>query len=169
MWVNTPSSSLDMPDAIEWQKDGLTTNQPLGRPGSGRTTPSAIPRDMSCVRGKVVSGRADFGLWIERLGSFYEQKTGMRLYPGTLNVELPSPYSLPRDVIRLEANEYGGRVSVSIVPCRIFNRKAFLLRTDQNEQGTGHHPRNVVEIATDIRLRDAYQLRDRDVVEIEFL
>jgi hypothetical protein len=134
----------------------------------GRTTSSAIPMGMSCVRGKVVSGRADFGLWIERLSSFYEQKTGMRLYPGTLNVELPSPYSLPRDVIRLEANEYGGRVSVSIVPCRIFNRKAFLLRTDQNEQGTGHHPRNVVEIATDTRLRDAYQLRDGDVVEIEF-
>jgi len=100
------------------------------------------------------------------LSSFYEQKTGMRLYPGTLNVELPSPYSLPRDVIRLEANEYGGRVSVSIVPCRIFNRTAFLLRTDQNEQGKGHHPRN---IATDIRLRDAYQLKDGDMVEIEFL
>jgi riboflavin kinase len=124
---------------------------------------------MTCVRGKVVSGRADFGLWIERLSSFYERKTGMRLYPGTLNVELPSPYSLPRDVIRLEANEYGGRVSVSIVPCRIFDRKAFLLRTDQNEQGTGHHPRNVVEIATDIRLRDAYQLKDGDMVSIEFL
>lgn len=126
-------------------------------------------KDMPCLRGKVVSGRAAFGLWIERLSSFYEQKTGMRLYPGTLNVELPFLYSLPRDVMRLEANEYGGRVSVSIVPCRIFNRKAFLLRTDQNEQGTGHHPRNVVEIATDIRLRDAYQLKDGDVVEIEFL
>jgi riboflavin kinase len=121
---------------------------------------------MSCVR--VVSGRADFGLWIEHLSSFYEQKTGMRLYPGTLNVELPSPYSLPQNVIRLEANEYGGRVSVSIVPCRIFNRKAFLLRTDQNEQGTGHHPRTVIEIAPDIRLREAYQLQDGDVVDIEF-
>ena len=93
----------------------------------------------------------------------------MRLYPGTLNVELPSPYSLPENVIRLEANEYGGRVSVSIVPCRIFDRKAFLLRTDQNEQGAGHHPRNVVEIATDIRLRLAYHLKDGDIVEIEFL
>jgi riboflavin kinase len=50
-----------------------------------------------------------------------------------------------------------------------FNRKAFLLRTDQNEEGTGHHPQNVVEIATDIRLRDAYQLKDGDMVEIEFL
>jgi riboflavin kinase len=123
---------------------------------------------MSCVRGKVVSGRADFGHWIERLSSFYEEKTGMRLYPGTLNVELSSPYSLPTDVVRLEANEYGGSVSVSIVPCRIFGRRAFLLRTDQNERGTGHHPRNIIEIATDTRLRDTYQLRDGDWVEVEF-
>jgi riboflavin kinase len=123
---------------------------------------------MSCVRGKVVSGQSDFGLWIERLSSFYAEKTGMRLYPGTLNVELPYPYSLPPDVMRLEAYEYGGIVSVSIVPCRIFDRRAFLLRTDQSERGTGFHPRNIIEIAADIRLRDAYQLRDGDSVEVEF-
>jgi len=123
---------------------------------------------MSCLRGRVVSGQADFGIWIERLKSYYEQKTGMHLYPGTLNVELPSPYSLPPDVIRLEAREYGGRVSVSIVPCRIFDRRAFLLRTDQSEQGTGHHPRNIIEIATDVGLRDTYQLKDGDWVEIQF-
>ena len=102
------------------------------------------------------------------MSNFYERKTGMRFYPGTLNVELSRPYSLPPDVTRLEANEYGGSVSVSIVPCRIFDRRAFLLRTDQNEQGTGHHPRNIIEIATDIRLRDVYQLKDGDWVEIEF-
>ena len=72
--------------------------------------PSAISRDMSCVRGQVVTGRSDFGLWIERLSRFYEEKTGMRLYPGTLNLELSSPYSLPPDVMRLEAREYGGSV-----------------------------------------------------------
>jgi len=123
---------------------------------------------MSCVQGKVVSGLASFGVWIERLNRFYEEKTGSRLYPGTLNIELPFPYSLPADVIRLEASEYGGRVSVSIVPCQIFGRRAFLLRTDENESGTGHHPRNIIEIATDIRLRDAYHLQDGDWVEVEF-
>jgi riboflavin kinase, archaea type len=122
---------------------------------------------MALMRGKVVSGIGDFGRWIDRLNSLYEQKTGMRLYPGTLNVQLPSEYSLPRDVIRLEAAEYGGRASVSIVPCRIFNRQAFLLRTDQNEKGMGRHPRNIIEIATDVRMRDFYQLRDGDWVEIE--
>ncbi len=91
----------------------------------------------------------------------------MRFYPGALNVELTSADSLPPEVIRLEADEYGGRVSVSIVPCRIFDRKAFLLRTDQNERRTGHHPRNIVEVATDIRLRDAYQRQDGDWVEVE--
>jgi len=120
------------------------------------------------LRGTVVSGRSDFGFWIERLSSFYEQKTGMHLYPGTLNIELSVPYSLPVNALRLEGREYGGNVSVSIVPCRIFNRPAFLLRTDQNEEGTGHHPRNIIEIATDIRLRDAYRLRDGDRVEVEF-
>ena len=129
---------------------------------------SGIPKNMPRLRGKVVSGRADFGQWIERLSNFYEQKTGMRFYPGTLNVELPTEYSLPANVIRLEGDEYGGRVSVSMVPCRIFNRRAFLLRTDQNENGTGHHPQNIVEIATDVRLRDNYQLKDGDWVEIEF-
>jgi len=115
----------------------------------------------------VVSGLGNFGLWIDRLSTFYEQKTGMRLYPGTLNVELSSEYSIPTDVIRLEADEYGGRVSVNIVPCRMFDRRAFLLRTDQNEKGMGHHPRNIIEIAADVRLRDYYQLEDGDWVEIE--
>jgi riboflavin kinase len=123
---------------------------------------------MLCLRGKVVSGLADFAVWIERLSGLYELKTGMRLYPGTLNLELALPYSLPHDVIRLEAHEYGGSVSVSIVPCRVFGRPAFLLRTDQNEAGAGRHPRNIIEIATDVRLRDAYQLKDGDWVEIEF-
>jgi len=72
----------------------------------------------------VVSGRTNFGCWIERLNTFYAKKTGMRLYP--------APYSLPLNVMRLEANEYGGTVSVNIVPCQIFDRKAFLLRTDRN-------------------------------------
>lgn len=122
---------------------------------------------MPRVRGRVVSGCGNFGFWIERLHTLYARKTGMWLYPGTLNIELPAPYGLPSSVMRLEANEYGGNVAVNIVPCRIFDRQAFLLRTDQNEQGTGHHSRNIIEIAADVRLRDAYQLKDGDWVEVE--
>ena len=121
---------------------------------------------MPILKGVVVSGMGNFSYWLEKLESYYTQKTGMRLFPGTLNLRLDQPYSLPADVIRLEKEEYGGTVSVSMVPCRVFDRPAFLLRTDANETGRGHHPKNVIEIATDIKLRDLYHLRDGDEVEV---
>ena len=119
------------------------------------------------LRGSVTSGIGDFGIWIERLRDYYFQKTGMYLYPGTLNIVLDQEYTLPAQRIRLEKEEYSGRVSVNIVPCRIFGRRAFLLRTDANERGEGHHARNIVEIACDVRLRDAYGLSDGSIVEVE--
>lgn len=115
----------------------------------------------------------NFSYWIEKLQDHYLRKTGMRFYPGTLNVRLEEPYSLPEQVIRLEASEYGGTVSVSMVRCLIRfahgrdGRHAFLLRTDANEEERGHHPKTIVEIACDVRLRDFFQLHDGDVVEIE--
>jgi riboflavin kinase len=122
---------------------------------------------MATLRGKVVSGMGNFSFWIEKLSDHYERKTKMRLFPGTLNVELSEPYHLPEKTLRLEGEEYGGTVSVNLVPCRIMGRPAFLLRTDANEQERGHHPRTIIEIATDVKLRDHFQLRDGDAVEIE--
>ena len=119
------------------------------------------------LRGRVRSGRGDFGIWLARLKDHYRSKTGMLLFPGTLNVELPEPFSLPPDRIRLEAEEYGGRVSVNIVPCRVRGLPAFILRTDNNEAGTGHHPRTIVEVATNANLRETFGLKDGDLVEIE--
>ncbi len=130
------------------------------------------------LRGSVVSGMGNFSYWIEKLQEHYLQKTGMRFYPGTLNVRLDAPYSLPQRVIRLEASEYGGTVSVNMVPCviripspvvhgQVGGRQAFLLRTDANEEGRGHHPKTIVEIAADVRLRDYFGLKDGDLVEIE--
>lgn len=122
---------------------------------------------MTILRGRVVSGVGNFSYWIERLHDHYTRKTGMHLFPGTLNLELDHPWSVPQDRIRLEAGEYGGTVSVSLVPCTVFGRRAFILRTDPNEEGRGHHPPTIIEIATDIKLRDAHHLRDGDIVEVE--
>jgi riboflavin kinase len=122
---------------------------------------------MPVLKGVVVSGMGNFSHWLEKLESFYTQKTGMQFFPGTLNLRLDEPYSLPADVLRLEKEEYGGAVSVSMVRCRIFGRPAFLLRTDANESGRGHHPKNIIEIATDIKLRDRYRLHDGDIVEVD--
>ena len=64
---------------------------------------------MDILHGKLVSGRGDFGHWIERLNDLYEQKTGMRLYPGTLNVELLS--KCEHDDLRLAVEPPGPRIS----------------------------------------------------------
>jgi riboflavin kinase len=117
--------------------------------------------------GKVVSGMGNFGYWIEKLNEHYERKTGMKLFPGTLNLALEAPYSLPPKVMRLEAEEYGGTVSVNIVPCSISGRRGFILRTDANEEERGHHPKTILEVAADVKLRDYFHLSDGDTVEIE--
>ena len=44
----------------------------------------------------MVSGLGNFGQWIDRLSRFYEEKTGMRLYPGTLWSRLATAICLPR-------------------------------------------------------------------------
>ena len=119
------------------------------------------------LRGRVVSGQGNFSFWIEKLEEHYFRKTGLHLYPGTLNVALDMEWSVPPDCLRLEASEYGGSVSVNLVPCLIFGRKAFVLRTDLIESGNGPHPKSLIEIATDVRLRDAYGLRDGDLVDVE--
>lgn len=116
--------------------------------------------------GKVRSGMNSLSYWMDKLEYHYTAKTGMKLYPGSLNIELPEPFRLPEHVIRLEGREYGGTVSLSILPCRIFDRKAFIIRTDKNASGAGDHPLTIIEVATDVKLRDAYHLKDGDEVEV---
>jgi riboflavin kinase, archaea type len=122
---------------------------------------------MKVLRGRVESGGGDFGRWVEKLSAYYERKTGMKLYPGTLNIRLANPYTIAAGCIRLEAHEYGGTVSVTIVPCRVLGRHGFILRTDANNSGAGRHPPTVVEIVSDVKLRDEYNLADGDEISVE--
>lgn len=86
---------------------------------------------MKILKGKVFSGLGNFSYWIDKLQEYYLRKTGMKFFPGTLNIQLDQPYHLPKNVMRLEKEEYGGTVSVSIVPCQIFGRDAFILKNRQ--------------------------------------
>ena len=124
---------------------------------------------MVVLTGKVVAGVGNFSYWIERLHEHYRRKTGMSLFPGTLNVQLEEEYSVPADSLRLEGEEYGGTVSVYIVPCSIFQERAVILRPYAAEHGEDPRDRNVVEVACEVKLRDKYNLRDGDVVRVEVL
>jgi riboflavin kinase len=119
---------------------------------------------MRVLKGKVVTGVGNFSFWIEKLQDQYRHKTGLQLFPGTLNIQLDEPFDLPRERARLEAQEYGGTVSVNIVPCTILGRRAVILRTDKADSELPL--RTIIEVACEVKLRDQHQLRDGDVVEV---
>ncbi len=123
---------------------------------------------MLTLKGEIRTGKGNFSYWLDKLEIYYTRKTGLRLFPGTLNLHLNTgSYPTPADALRLEKEEYGGRVSVSIVPCKIFGRKAFILRPDTDTGKYGDPPEKILEIATDVNLRDTYKLQDGDIVEVE--
>lgn len=119
---------------------------------------------MRVLKGKVVTGVGNFSFWIEKLRDHYLNKTGLQLFPGTLNIQLDAPFDLPSERARLEAQEYGGTVSVNIVPCTILGRRAVILRTDKADGEL--QSRTILEVACEVKLRDEHQLRDGDVVEV---
>jgi len=125
------------------------------------------PWSVKVLSGRVESGVGDLARWMIQYADLYEERTGVRLFPGSLNIVLNQQYRLPLNPIRLEPHEYGGRVGMNIVPCKIMGVAAFILRTDRNEAGLGDHDRNVIEIAAAVRLRDALGLTDGEVVDVE--
>ena len=116
------------------------------------------------LRGRVSGGVGGLAHWMTLHADLYEEKTGVRLYPGSLNVVLDGPWRVSGEPVRLEPPEYG--VGLSMVPCTIEGLDAFIVRTDKNDRGEGDHPPHVVEVAAAVRLRDALGLRDGDEVEI---
>lgn len=117
------------------------------------------------VRGRVASGLDNHARWMTIYAELYEAKTGVELYPGTLNVVLDHEWHVGGDVIRLEPPEYG--VPLSIVPCTISGIDAFVVRTDKNDRAEGDHEPNVIEVAAAVHLRSVLELDDGDEVEID--
>ncbi len=113
------------------------------------------------LKGKIRTGKKDFSFWMDKLSFYYTEKTGMIFFAGTLNVHLiDSKYYFPSNCIRLEKEEYVGTVAVSMTPCRIFKRDAYILRTDSDIGKHGYSPEQILEIATNVKLRDEYNLKD---------
>jgi CTP-dependent riboflavin kinase len=118
------------------------------------------------LRGRVAGGRGDLAHWMTVYAEAYQRVTGLRLFPGSLDVVLDHEYHVPEDRLRIEPADLGGRVGMHLGPCTIGGRRGFFLRTDQNEAGTGHPGRHVVEVAVAVHLDQTRALADGDMVEI---
>ena len=66
---------------------------------------------------------------------------------------------------RLEASEVG--VGLGLVPCRLNCQPCWVVRTDRNDAGTGHHPLTVVEVVSTVHPRSVLGLHDGDEVRLD--
>lgn len=59
-----------------------------------------------------------------------------------------------------------GDYNVLIQKCKIFEMPAYIVRTEKNNKIGGDHALNIIEIVSDQKLRQKYNLVDDDEIEI---
>ena len=60
----------------------------------------------------------NFSYWIEKLRDHYLRKTGMHFFPGTLNIELDEPWSVPADPCGLKPGSTAAPCRSTSLPAR---------------------------------------------------
>ena len=131
---------------------------------------SAVPE---VLRGRVQGGKGDAAHWLSLFNDAYVRKTGMAVFPGSLNVALDMPFDwfAPRwqpFVIWFGREDYGGERDVLLFPCvlsSLRSQRAFLWSTTTAARAP-KNPR-LVEIIAPVGLRAAYGLQDGDIIDIE--
>lgn len=113
------------------------------------------------LKGKVKKGLGNASFWVEKIKDVFYKKTGMKLFYGTLNIELEKPYELENYWI-IDRQEYGGTQNVFVQKCEIEGNQAYIVRSEKTA-----HKSNIIEIVSDIKFREKFNLRDNDTVEIK--
>ena len=89
------------------------------------------------LTGRIQSGRNDASYWLQRFHAPYCQKTGMNIFPGSLNLELESSFDwyakqYQSHIEWFGREEYGGERDILLLPCtlpKLEARPAFLWTT----------------------------------------
>lgn len=113
------------------------------------------------LKGKVKKGLGNASFWIKKIEEKFYKNFGMKLFYGTLNIELEKPYELEQ-YYTIGKEEYGGTQNVYVQECKILNQKSYIVRSEKTA-----HNSNVIEIVSDINFRESFNLKDEDIVEIE--
>ena len=117
------------------------------------------------LKGKVKSGLGNANIWVRKARDIFKEKYGMDLFLGTLNIELNEDIVLDEEE-KILPHEYGGIFNVYVKECEILGIKAYILRTEKNNKKNGDHPLNIIEIVTNVNMREKYGLKDNDEVSI---
>lgn len=118
------------------------------------------------LKGKVKSGLGQASFWMKKAEQAFYNKIGIKLFYGTLNIELDKDYELKGNLIVLHKEEYGGTQEVYIQECEILGHKSYIVRTDKNMSENRDHPLNLIEIVSDVNFREKYNLEDGDEISV---
>ena len=115
--------------------------------------------------GIVTSGIGTAKMWVGKIEKVFEDKTGLKVFHGTLNVKLEEDYIIEPDWI-IKPEDFGGTQNVLIKKCEILGNIAYIVRAEKNQIGEGEHSLKIVEIVSDVNFRKKYRLRDGENMHI---
>ncbi len=124
------------------------------------------------VQGRVQAGKGDASRWLALFNEAYSRKLGGAVFPGSLNLALDRAFdwfhpAYEAYIVWCGHEEYGGERDILLLPCRLQTpdqRLAWLWTTTTAVRGGGKSW--VVEVVSDVRLRDAYSWVDGSMVEL---
>lgn len=113
------------------------------------------------LKGKVKKGLGNALFWVKKIETVFYERTGMKVFYGTLNIELEEPYELEKYGI-INKDEYGGTQDVYIEKCEILGNLAYIVRAEKTA-----HKSNTIEIVSNLKLREKFNLKDGDIIQIK--
>ena len=117
------------------------------------------------LKGNVVKGLGKAKRFINMMDKIFYKKTKVHLHPGTLNVKLDNKYNLNVDYI-IKAEEYGGSFNVQVQKCKLFEKNAYIVRSEKNINTDGDYGQEIIEIVSDVNFRECYNFIVGDKIEI---
>lgn len=117
------------------------------------------------LTGIVSSGIGTAKMWVSKIEKVFKDKTNIKLFHGTLNIILNEDFIIDPDWV-IKPEEFAGTQNVLVKKCRIFDREAYIVRAEKNQKGQGEHNLKVIEIVSDINLRETYKIKDNDEIKI---
>lgn len=118
------------------------------------------------LEGRVVAGMGKAKIFVNMMKEVFYAKTNIKLYPGTLNIELNKPYNL-NPTYMIKAIEYGGKYNVQVQECTLLGHKAYIVRSEKNLKEESDYKRNIIEVVSNINFRQEYNLKNKDKIKIE--
>lgn len=121
------------------------------------------------MKGKIKSGLGQGSYWITKFTPVFMREYSIKLFPGTLNVEIEEDYKLVDSYKVIPGFEYGGTDRVLVQKCIILGETAYIVRPERNNKENGDHPLNILEIISDVNFREKFNLKNDDEIEITLI